>query len=359
MNHTSPYIIAANAPISAALDKLNKLSGGAMTLFVQDTHNRIIGSLTDGDIRRALLSGITVNNSVTQAMNSAFKAVNTHGDTPHHVVQKLRLLRQSGIVLVPDIDDDGTLSDIIDLHKTSSRLPLNAILMAGGIGERLRPLTLDTPKPLLKIEHKAIIDYNVEALANAGITNISVIARYLAEQLYNHFANPVAGVNVKCFTEDIPLGTIGGASLALDSQSPNNHTLVMNSDLLTTVSFEDMYLRHIAEDADISIAVLPYTLSVPYAILATDQHARVTAIHEKPTYSYFANAGIYILKNKILQALTPNQRIDATDMVQNVIDAGGKVICHPINGTWIDIGSPDEFRRAQEMMRHHHNLLRR
>lgn len=353
------HTICADATVSRALAMLNDLSGGAMTLFVCDSDERIIGSLTDGDIRRALLAGVNVNDNVCKAMRSEFRAIHADTDSAHQIVVKLREMRLNGITLVPVLDNDNKLLEIIDLHKTSSRLPLNAILMAGGKGERLRPMTLTTPKPLLQIEGKAIIDYNIEAMAAAGITNISVITRYLAEQLYSHFSTPVAGVKVNCITEDKVLGTIGGAALAITPDSINQNTLVMNSDLLTTISFEDMYLRHIAEDADVSVAVLPYTLSVPYAILATDDNSRVTNIEEKPTYTYFANAGIYIFKNSILASISTDSRTDATDLIQDVISRGGKVVCHPVNGTWIDIGSPADFSRASEMMRHHNNLSRR
>jgi NDP-sugar pyrophosphorylase family protein len=225
--------------------------------------------------------------------------------------------------------------------------------MAGGKGERLRPLTLTRPKPLLEIDGKAIIDYNVEALAACGISDITVSTRYLAEQLYEHFSTPIAGVQVKCITEDVPLGTIGAA--ALIEHSANGNTLVMNSDLLTTISFEDMYMRHNAEQADITIAAIPYQVSVPFAILTTQGH-QVTGIEEKPSYSYFANAGIYIIRNSVLQTLQRNVRTDATDLIESTIKAGGKVVYYPINGTWLDVGSHADFAQAQELMRHHRNL---
>ncbi len=359
MTETNLHTIPADAPLSTALAMLNNLSGGAMTLFVHDSAGRITGSVTDGDVRRALLAGVSVNDSVSSAMNHDFRFIDGDKDSADAVVEKLRDMRRCGITLVPVLDSNGKLVEIIDLHKTSNRLPLNAVLMAGGKGERLRPMTLTTPKPLLQIEGRAIIDYNIHAMAAAGITNVSVITRYLADQLYEHFCRPVAGINVRCLTESLVLGTIGGAALALSPSSPNRNTLIMNSDLLTTVSFEDMYLRHIAEKADVTVAVINYTLSVPYAILSTDSNDCVTSIEEKPTYTYYANAGIYIFKNEILESMAQDTRTDATDLIEDVIRRGGKVVCHPVNGTWIDIGSPADFQRATEMMRHHRNLSRR
>lgn len=163
----------------------------------------------------------------------------------------------------------------------------------------------------------------------------------------------MAGVKVKCIREDSPLGTLGAASLI--DHRPGKATIVMNSDLLTSLSFEDLYLRHINEGADITVAVIPYQVSVPYAILSTEG-SRVTGIEEKPAYSYYANAGIYLISNNLLNSLNKGERIDATDFVQNAIADGRKVVFFLVNGTWIDVGSPVDFRQATEIMRHHRNM---
>ena len=240
----------------------------------------------------------------------------------------------------------------MDLTATTTRLPLSAILMAGGKGERLRPMTLTTPKPLLKIGSKAIIDYNITALARAGITDVSVTVNYLAEQLEAHFSAPVEGITVKCVRESEPMGTIGSAALVKRSD-PDGATLVMNSDILTTLSLEDMYLAHLKSGAAITIAAIPYNISVPYAILSTDETGRVTGLQEKPSYSFYANAGIYIIANRLLDVLPPSGRTDATDLIEAAIADGRHVGYFPISGTWIDIGSPTDFAHASELMRHH------
>lgn len=345
------HIIPSTATLLDALAQLNRLSGGEMTLFVTDSDSRVVGSLTDGDIRRALLVGRQLTDTVADAACRTFKAVGTERtDLATNIVRECRA---KGISMVPRIDDEGRLVDIINLSRTRSLLPLSAILMAGGKGERLRPMTLTTPKPLLQIEGKAIIDYNIEALAAVGIDNITVTTRYLAQQLFDHFAEPVAGVQVKCVLEDQPLGTIGSAALA-DIPAEGN-TIVMNSDLLTTINFEELYLKHRDSGAEATIAVIPYQVSVPYAILTLDND-RVTGIAEKPAYSYYANAGIYIFNNKLLRALPLDRRTDATDLVEQIIARGGHVAYYPIKGTWIDVGSPVDFRQAGELMRHHRNL---
>lgn len=345
------HVISSECKIIEALDPLNSLSGGVMTLFVVDGDGRVVGSLTDGDIRRGILDGIGVDENVTRVMFRHFEYLK-EGCID---VARLREIRGKGKILVPVLNSDGTLSRILNLKDTRTLLPLSAILMAGGKGERLRPLTETTPKPLLQIDGKAIIDYNIEALSRVGVADVTVTTRYLAEKIHEHFAAPVAGIQVKCVTETMPLGTIGSASLVELPESGD--TLVMNSDLLTTISFEDMYLKHVSTEAAITIAAVPYTVSVPYAILATDSD-RVVSLQEKPTYSYYANAGIYIIANRLLRGLPHDSRTDATDLIEQTIASGEKVVYYPVDGTWIDVGSPVDFTHAAEMMRHHNNLTR-
>ena len=345
------YIINEKSTLLEALNRLNELSGKQMVLLVVDVNGVMTGTLTDGDVRRALLGGVSLSSAVEEAMHRNFKAIRTEEVD----VQLMRSCRLRGVGILPHLNVDGTIKNIYDLTVTKAVLPMSAILMAGGKGERLRPLTLNTPKPLLKIGGKAIIDYNIEALASVGITDITVTTRYLADQIHQHFATPVAGVNVKCVTETLPLGTIGAASLVARPKTGN--TLVMNSDLLTTISFEEMYMRHVEEQADVTIAAIPYVVSVPYAILTTDG-AQVKGIEEKPSYSYYANAGIYIFSNELLDTVPCDSRTDATDLIEQAIDKGMKVTYYPINGTWIDVGSPNDFKQAQDLMRHHNDLIK-
>lgn len=340
------HIIAESARLIDAVARLNELSGGVMTLLVTDGDGRMCGTLTDGDVRRALLAGVGLDSPVAEAMFRNFRYLREGSVNP----DTLRELRRHRLTLIPVLDADGRISRVIDTRVTKTVLPVSAILMAGGKGERLRPMTLTTPKPLLTIGDKAIIDYNIEALAAVGVDNISVTVNYLAEQLEAHFAEPVGGVAVKCVREDRPLGTIGSAAL-VDIPSEGD-TIVMNSDLLTTISFEDLYLHHRKQRADITIAAVPYNVSVPYAILDTDEEGLVTALEEKPSYSYYANAGIYIFSNSLLRTLSPDERTDATDLIERAIAGGKRVSYFPINGTWIDIGSPVDFAHARELMRH-------
>lgn len=345
------HIIDHKTTLLEAIERLNRLSGSTMALFVVDGDGRMQGTLTDGDVRRGLLAGLSLSSAAIEAANHSFKAL--RGPLGAESVEFLRSLRAGGISLVPRLDGDGRIIEVIDLHKTTTRLPVSALLMAGGKGERLRPLTLDCPKPLLKIEGKAIIDYNIEALTACGVTDITVATRYLAEQIEHHFEKPVAGVRVKCVREDRPLGTIGAASLV--ELAPEGTTLVMNSDLITSISFEEMFVKHQTSGADITIAVVPYQVAVPYAILSLDGE-RVTGLREKPSYSYYANAGIYMMKNSVLSTVGKDERTDATDLIERTIAMGGVVTYYPVKGTWIDVGSPTDFRQAAELMRHYKNM---
>ena len=323
------------------------------TLIVLDSESgEVKGTLTDGDIRRGLLDGASLSESVITVMNYSFMSISTSAD-PLDTLATIRSARRKGIKLLPELGPDNSLADILDLSRQTTRLPLSALLMAGGKGERLRPLTLTTPKPLLKIDGRPIIDYNIERLARAGITDVSVTVRYLADQILQYFSEPRHGIEVKCVEEEKPLGTIGSA--ALIERPDEGATLVMNSDLLTTIDLEEMYLRHVTMEADITIAAIPYTVSVPYAILTTEGD-EVRALSEKPTYSHFANAGIYIFNNAVLNSLNPEERTDATTLIEAAMEQGLKVTYYPISGTWIDIGSPADFAHAQELMKHTRTL---
>ena len=347
------HIIYKNETVREALHRINDLSGGVMTLIVADPVSlRMLGTLTDGDIRRGILCGTSLDNPVWQVMNTDFSAISAK-DAPIQRLHTIRAARAKGIKLLPELDIEGGIVRHINLTEQSTLLPISALLMAGGKGERLRPLTLTTPKPLLEIDGRPIIDYNIERLARAGITDVTVTVRYLSDQIKDYFSIPRHGINVKCVEEEKPLGTIGSAALV--KRPDSGCTLVMNSDLLTTVDLEEMYLRHINMDADVTIAAIPYTVSVPYAILTTEGDS-VTALQEKPTYSHFANAGIYIFNNFVLNALNPDERTDATTLIEAAMQQKMKVTFYPISGTWIDIGSPADFRHAQELMKHHRSL---
>ncbi|MDD2961886.1 MAG: nucleotidyltransferase family protein [Muribaculaceae bacterium] len=343
------YILSENCSILDALRKLNLLSGKATTIFAVDENNCVVGSITDGDLRRSLISGSNLDTPISNVMHRNFKAL--RGDVID--IRDIKELRRNKITILPHLNDDGTIRCLYDFSVFRSILPIDAVLMAGGKGERLRPLTLEVPKPLLKIGDKCIIDYNIEALAQHGVKNISVTTNYLSEKIEEHFSEKVAGVKVKCIKEPFRMGTIG--SLKLVENFEADTILVMNSDLLTSINYEDFYLNHIQSGAALSVATIPYMVSVPYAILKTDDD-NIIGLEEKPTYNYSANAGIYLINRKMIDLIPAGEYFDATDLLEAVIAKGLKVSQFPINGTWIDIGSPDDFRQAQELIKQHKTL---
>lgn len=345
-NSLSRHCIHTDATLLDAIRAINALDGGEMTLFVTDGDGRVKGSLTDGDIRRGLVDGVGLDSAVNNVMFKGFRAIRPGCDVFSVVAEA----RAAGVQLLPRLDAGGRIAELINLTQTHALLPIDAVLMAGGLGERLRPLTNDCPKPLLKVGGKAIIDYNIDALLACGVHHIDIAVRYLAERIEEHVADKYPGRGVRCVREQQRLGTFGALSLIDDFE--NDDVLVMNSDLLTTIDFGAMYEHHRTSGAAATVAVTPYTVSVPFAIMQTEAD-RVTGMMEKPTYNYFANAGVYIVKRSMLNLLKRGEYMDAPDFLTLLIDSGHKVSHFRIDGTWIDIGSPDDYRYACELMAIH------
>ncbi len=339
------YKITENSTVRDALMQLNRLHSVSMTLFVMDSEDKMVGTLTDGDIRRALISGYHLESRIGDVMHKAFSYISDKND-----IRKLRALRNKDISLVPLLDGEKRLLDIIDLTKSKSALPIDAVLMAGGKGERLRPLTLECPKPLLKIGDNSIIDRNIDSLTSHGIRNISVTVNYLKEKLIDHFSAPTsAGVQVECVAEQEFFGTIG--ALTLVKEFHNDTILVMNSDLLTDIDYEDFFLHFQEHDAMMSAAAIPYTISVPYGIFELEGR-NIKGVAEKPVYNLYANAGIYLLKKEALKYIPEGKVFNATDLIDTLAADGQKVIRYPLTGLWIDIGTPEEFKKASELIKH-------
>lgn len=193
----------------------------------------------------------------------------------------------------------------------------------------------------------------MDELEACGVNRIFVTVNYLAEQIEDHFSRRQGRAIVECIREPRRLGTMG--SMALVDGLTAENVLMMNSDLLTTLDFEELYLHHIRSGADLTIAAVPYNVSVPYALMRMEA-GRVKGLVEKPTYNYFANAGVYIMKRSMLSRLAKGEYMDAPDFISNLIADGGEVGYYPIEGTWIDIGSPDDYRYAKELMSNPRNM---
>jgi NDP-sugar pyrophosphorylase family protein len=266
-------------------------------------------------------------------------------------VKEIKRQKELKMKLVPVLDRDMHIVEIINLEKYQTRLPIDAVLMAGGKGERLRPLTEKTPKPLLPVGGKAIIDHNIDRLISFGVKHINVTVNYLGEQLVEHFDEPRGEIKVETVREPKYLGTIG--SVRFVKEFYNDSILVMNSDLFTNINYEDFYLHFKEHNAEMSVAAVPYTVSIPYGIFDLDGRD-IYGLIEKPTYNYYANAGIYLLKKSILEEIPEDTFFNATDLIEKLINEGKKVIRFPLNGTWIDIGNPQEYQKANELVKHLH-----
>lgn len=339
------YIVNENATIRDALIALNDVAHDVQSLFIVDVNRKMVGSLTDGDIRRGLISGSHLDDSVKSIMHQDVKFVKEK----NFDILLLKQFRNKGILFIPVLDEDHHIVDVINLRKYKSRLPIDVILMAGGKGERLRPLTEKTPKPLLPVGCKCIIDHNVDRLISYGINHINVTVNYLHEQIESHFENEHNGVLVRTFLEPTFLGTMGSARFV--DKFFHNTILVMNSDLFTNIDYEDFFLHHVSSDADMTVAAIPYDVNVPYGILDLEGSC-VRNVIEKPCYNYYANAGIYLIKKEFLDEIPKDRLFNATDLIEMLISKNRKVIYYPMNETWIDIGSPQEYHRAIDIERH-------
>lgn len=346
INNDEYRFISYRKSLIDALVQLNNLRGVPLVLFVINDDNKLVGTLTDGDSRRALIAGVSVDDSIVKVMQCNFNYLRQGIDDD---VQHLQEQKKKKMKLVPVLDVDDHIVEIINLERFITRLPIDVVLMAGGKGERLRPLTEKTPKPLLPVGDKCIIDHNVDRLIDYGVEHISVTCNYLKEQLYEHFATSRNGVKVNCVSEPRFLGTIG--SVKFVGKFYNDTILVMNSDLFTDINYEDFYLHFKEHDADMSVAAVPYTVSVPYGIMDLEGR-NLKGLIEKPTYNYYANAGIYLIKKSMLDLIPEGEFFHATHLMDAILKQGGDIIRFPINGTWIDIGNPQEYQKAKELVKH-------
>ena len=340
------YTINQRSSIKEALVALDGNTHDWQTLFVVDDEERMVGTLTDGDIRRGLIRGATLEDVVSTVMHTDFKFVREGQNDAFH----LKALREKQIFFVPVLDADNHIVRVCNLIKYHNFLPIDAVLMAGGKGERLRPLTDKTPKPLLPVGDKAIIDHNVDRLISYGVKHISVTVNYLGEQIEEHFKQPRNDVQVETVREPQFLGTIG--SIRFVPRFYNDTVLVMNSDLFTNINYEDFYLHFKEHDADMSVAAVPYSVSIPYGILDLEGKRDVKGLVEKPSYDYYVNAGIYLIKRSSLGLIPADTMFHSTDLLAALVARGRRVIRFPLNGTWIDIGNPQEYKRVNDLMEH-------
>ena len=339
-------LINKDATIIDALKKLNNIRDvSRLILFVIEDDNKVIGSLTDGDIRRALAKDANLQEKVHEICNKEF----IHDKSSKDFID-LKVYRKKDIKILPLLDNEGRLDRIIDLERTKSMLPMECMIMAGGRGKRLSPLTDTIPKPMLPLGEKPIIEHNIDRLISYGIRKIYISVKYLGEQIQEYFGDGSnKGISIEYIWEDKPLGTAGALSLVNDFKTEK--VLLMNSDLFTNIDFEELYLGMETNNADMAVASTEYKVDVPYAVFETNGD-RVTNFKEKPSYIYHSNAGIYILKKELIQKIPKNSFYDITDLMEGLVNENGHLHYSPIRGYWIDIGKPIDYKQAQEFVKH-------
>lgn len=339
------HLILSGSGIKKALLQFNQLGQDAI-LFVVDTEGKLIGALTDGDVRRGLLKGFTIDSCVDEIIQ----------DNPRYITKgennlgKIIEYREGDFRIVPVVDENQCVVNVINFRKTKSYLPIDAVIMAGGRGQRLQPLTDTIPKPLLKVGDKAIMEHNLDRLALFGIDNFWISVKYLGKQIENYFGQgKEKNIKIEYVWENEPLGTIGAVSQIKNFE--HDYVLVTNSDLLTNIDYEQFFLDFIEQDADLAVLTIPYQVSIPYAVLET-KNGEVRSFKEKPTYTYFSNGGIYLMKKEMLKYIPKSTFFDAPDLMQELINNNLKVISFPFSGYWLDVGKHEDFEKAQIDIKH-------
>lgn len=348
MNDLSRYLVSQNEQIKDALIRLNSFTmNDGFTLFVINEKNQLCGTLTDGDIRRALINNVGINTPLIKVMNKNYRFIKRNEFT----INDIKMIKSIGVNLLPLVNNKGEIEKIINLQKTKSIIPVDAVIMAGGRGERLMPLTNTIPKPMLIVGEKPIIEHNIDRLSSFGIDNIHVSLRYLGDQIRSYFRDGFAkGISIKYVEETKALGTFG--AIGLINNFIHDDVLVMNSDLLTNIDWEDFYNEFVTTGADMLVGTIPYKVQIPYAVIETNASSEIKSFKEKPEYTYYSNAGIYLIKKNLLQNVPKNSFYNATDFIESLILQNMKVVSYSILGYWVDIGRHDDYKKACEDIKH-------
>ena len=344
MKDFSKNFIHKSRNIIEAMKMLNEVPL-SLTLFVIDDEEKLVGTLTDGDIRRGFVNGLNLSASIASFMNTRY-----HSVFSNYTIEEFKSARDIGIRLLPVLDQKGRVEKIIDVKKRKSNLPLEALIMAGGRGERLQPLTNDMPKPMLMLGNKPIIEHNIDRLIAYGITKIYISVRYLGEKIVDYFGDGSSkGISIEYIWEDKPLGTAGAISMLKNVKT--DYLLLMNSDLFTDADLEDLYLQTLESNAELGAASVSYSVKVPYGIF-TESNKKITGLKEKPTITSYANSGIYILRKNLFELIPSDTFFDITDLMNLLIGQNRLIIHNPIIGYWIDIGQHQDYENAKEIVKH-------
>lgn len=334
------HLILKGCSVKQSLELLNELAPDSI-LFVVDHEDKLIGSLTDGDVRRGLLNGFTINSRIDEIIQPNPRFIRKGENN----ISKIIAYREELYRILPVVDENMRVVNVINFRTIKSYLPVDAVIMAGGRGQRLQPLTDYKPKPLLKVGEKPIMEHNIDRLAAYGIDDFWVSVKYLGEQIEHYFGNGhKKNINIEYVWETEPLGTIGAVSKVTNFE--HDYVLVTNSDLLSNIDYENFFLDFVNQEADFAVLTIPYQVSIPYAVLETKDRI-IKSLKEKPTYTYYSNGGVYLMKKEMLQYIPKDSFFNSTDLMEVLINKDYKVISYPFTGYWLDVGKHEDFEKAQ------------
>jgi dTDP-glucose pyrophosphorylase/CBS domain-containing protein len=333
-----------SASISEAIAALDKAGTGALVLCNQD--RILVGLLTDGDIRRAILRGLAMETACETIASREPLTVTSSMSAG----EALELMVKHDFNHLPVVDGTGRVIRFL-LRKNlvqQGSTDLSAVIMAGGYGKRLLPLTERVPKPMLLVGDKPLLELTIQLLRRSGIRDISLTTHYLPESIVQYFGDGSAfGVRLSYLEEDVPLGTAGGLRLM---ERNNNPFLVINGDIITGVPFQEMLNFHRKHNALLTVGVRKYEVEVPFGVVELDE-VHISRIQEKPSFNFFINAGTYLLEPEVCDFIPSGRRFDMTELIQRLIEAGKVVVSFPITEYWLDIGRHEDYAQAQEDVR--------
>lgn len=333
-------VVAPATPLGTAIARID--SAGLQIALVLDGNGQLAGILTDGDVRRAILASRSLEAPVAEAMNRNVTTVAERADQR----EMLAVMRRKVIHHLPLVDAGGRVTGLVTLDELIGvkARPNWVVLMAGGLGTRLHPLTQDCPKALLPVGGKPVLETILENFVEQGFRNIFLSVNYKAEMIRSYFGSGERwGAHIEYLVEETRLGTAGG--LQLLPGRPDVPLIVMNGDLLTRTSFDSLLKFHEEQGADATMAVRDYEMRVPYGVVRLDAE-RIETIEEKPARNFFVNAGIYILGANVIDLLPRGVHCDMTDLFRRAIEAGRKTAAFPVREYWIDIGRIEELEKA-------------
>ncbi len=349
MNGTlNDFLVSPEASIRQVMACIDNNARGIA--LVVDADRRLIGTVTDGDLRRAVLMGTDLEIPIRELLERKANSLYPEPITAPEEAEPgelLVLMRKHRIRQIPILDAGGRVLDLITLEDLlpDEGLPLQAVIMAGGYGKRLRPLTESTPKPMLPVGDRPLLERTINQLRQAGIKRVQISTHYMQDKISDYFGDGRDfGVELNYVSEDQPLGTAGALGLL---EKPDEPLLVMNGDILTQVDFRAMLDFHYEHSADMTIAVRQYEIRVPYGVVETDG-VRVTGIVEKPTVQNFINAGMYLINPDVHRYIPGSRRFDMPDLIARLIAEKCSVICFPVREYWMDIGEFKDYHQALE-----------